>query len=151
MSAGHPSLSVTARGVDCAGVLPPARPPFCRATGSGVGSSTRVPTAGAQRLPGLLLPCQPSGPGGVDVAPTRIRCAGYPCPALCQVPPVSQELLPFSFFLSCARRPVQACPGLGPAGPAACRPLTAQRPGLRRDMTSPPCVQPGPPAQEPIC
>ena len=29
--------------------------------------------------------------------------------------------------------------------------LTAQRPGLRRDVTSPPCVQPDPPAQEPIC
>ena len=40
----------------------------------------------------------------------------HPCPALCQVPPVSQALSPFAFFLSCARGPVQACPGLGPAG-----------------------------------
>ena len=46
---------------------------------------------------------------------------GHPCPALCQVPPVSQALSPFSFFLSCARRPVRAGPGLGPAGPAAGR------------------------------
>ena len=48
-------------------------------------------------------------------------CAGYasaPCPALCQVPPVSPALLPFSFFLSRARRTVRACPGLGPAGPS---------------------------------
>ena len=40
----------------------------------------------------------------------------HPCPALCQVPPVPQALLPFSFFLSCGLRA-----GLGSTGPAAGR------------------------------
>ena len=46
--------SVTARGVDCAGVLPPASLPFRRPPGArlglGVGPPTSVATAGASRL-----------------------------------------------------------------------------------------------------
>ena len=36
-AAGSAAYSVTARGVDCAGVLPPARSPFQRSPGGGVG------------------------------------------------------------------------------------------------------------------
>ena len=58
---GRAAHSVTARGVDCAGVLLPARLPFCHSLGSGVGWPTSVATAGASRLArSSLVPTRPS-------------------------------------------------------------------------------------------
>ena len=66
------SITVTGRGVDCAGVLPPVRLPFRHSPGRGVGSPTSVATAGAS-CPVPLSPCPPSGPADVVVTPTRMR------------------------------------------------------------------------------
>ena len=47
---GRAAHSITARGVDCAGVLPPARLSSRQSPGRGVRSPTSVATAGASRL-----------------------------------------------------------------------------------------------------
>ena len=207
---GRATHTVTARGVDCAGVLPPASLPnpslawprgraahtvkaqcrLCRCAASGPSSvlsltgqrgRASVTTAGAQRLACFLLVSLPARQVSMS------RLLGYqhpertvsklchrrflepvdfrPCPC-CASAPLPRTLsgavgftgaFSFSFFLSCARRPVRAGPGLGPAGPNAGRSphsAPARRPRPAGDVTagkvtSQPRVPPGPPAQEP--
>ena len=72
--------SVTARGVDCAGVLlSPARLSFSHSSGCGIGPPTvsRLLVPSVWPAPPLSPfrppPCLPSGLAGVDFTPTRIR------------------------------------------------------------------------------
>ena len=73
-AAGSAAHSVTGLGVNCEGVLPPARLPFYRSPGRWVGPPTHRDKSYDCWCPasGLFLPGLPSGPAGVDVTPTRI-------------------------------------------------------------------------------
>ena len=73
-AAGSAAYSVTARGGDCVGVLPPARLPFYRSPRRGVGLPTSFYDCwcSASGLLLRVLPGLPSGQADVDITPTRI-------------------------------------------------------------------------------